>query len=664
MNFLRLASAPNLWISTAIISLATLSTSVYSDQSMVETLPDLMVSATRSTSLPASLAASKIRIDREQIKLSGASTVAEILSSTAGVQLRDLFGNGTSVTIGIRGFGDNAAMNSLIMVDGRRLNNFLDIGAARLSGISVDQIEAIEIISGSAGVLFGEGAVGGVINIITRSPADGVVIEGALGSHSSEQLHVSLARQTGDWGFAVGAEKHRADNYRDHSGSETSTIDLEVGRILNHGRVWFEFNGSDEQQQLPGGLFSTAFAANRKASRNNTDFLDGEYRTYRAGANIALNDQWYFEVDLTKRFDDIDGSQIVSGSPSPTRQERNQSSVNPRLIGKFSQPTGDLIVTAGFDYDDAGYFLSSVFGTQRGQQKTNSAYLQALVPVTSNLKLQTGVRNSKLDSEIADSFNFPTGASDDDSFHLFSIGLDWALSDDTSLFIRRAENARSAKIDEHTSSYGPGFTPVLLKHQYGVSLETGVRMVMDKTIVNISYYEIDLNDEIVYDGTIFSNINLDTTKRVGADLGILSQLSSSISVNFQLSLVDATFDSGPYADKEIPFVARQNISAGLNYQSNDMGSLHLEWLETGKRFAASDFDNTFARIKSQNQFNVAWRMQVQRVSIDVRINNLMNRQNLSFATVAYNPALFGNDVGFYAAPERNLLVSVSYRPDL
>ncbi|MBL4584985.1 MAG: TonB-dependent receptor [Pseudomonadales bacterium] len=661
MKFLHRASAPILFASMAVSSLAITSNAAYADQTATHTLPDLMVSATRSTSLPASIAGSKILIDREQIEISGASNVAEVLSSVAGVQMQDLFGNGTNVSVGMRGFGDNASMNTLIMIDGRRLNNFLDIGSARLSGLSVDQIEAIEIISGSAGVLFGEGAVGGVINIITRQPSNESNVQLSLGNYENTRYRASFANQVGIWDYTVAAVKNKADNYRDHSANETTTVDFELGRTLTDGRVWFEFSGSDETQELAGGLFSAAFAANRKASRNNTDFLDGTYRTYRAGASVKLDEQWHLEVDLTKRFDDIKGSQIVGSNPSPTKQNRNQSSLNPRLIGRFSQPNGDLIVTAGVDYDDAGYFLSSVFGVQRGEQKTNSAYLQLLVPVTNVLELQTGVRSVKMSSDITDSFSFPTGVADDDTFHLISVGLDWKLSDDVKLFVRRAENARSAKIDEHTNSYTPSFAPVLLKHQYGVSLETGLHITMYRTTVDFSFYEIDLNDEIVYDGTVFSNINLDTTKRVGADLSILTQLNPAVSLNFQVSLVDATFDSGPYSDKEIPFVARQNISAVVNYQTHNAGSLHLQWLETGKRFAASDFNNEFTRMKSQNQLNATWKINVRQFSIDARINNVMNRKNLSFATVAYNSATFSNDVGYYAAPERNFLVTVSYQ---
>ena len=675
MNFLLRATASKLRLSAVSIclvsaSLTAASSVAYADQtesqseSKAEILPDLMVSATRSTSLPGSLAASKILIDREQIELSGASNVAEILSSIARVQLRDLFGNGTSVTIGMRGFGDNASLNSLIMIDGRKLNNSLDIGAARLSGLNVDQIEAIEIISGSAGVLFGESAVGGVINIITRGPSDHTTLQVSRGSYDNEQYSVSTTNQTGAWDFSADVNKQLGNNYRDHSANNSISFGVEFGYALDNGRIWLELNNSNEHQQLPGALFASEYAADRKASRNTTDFLDGLYRSSRAGINIALDDQWQLEVDVTQRDDDINGSQVVGGNPSPTLQNRNQSSFNPRLIGRFSQSAGDFIVTAGFDYDEADYFLSSIFGTQEAQQTIQNLYLQLLIPVTTTVNLQTGVRHSRLQSDIKDSFTFPLGTSDDKNLTQFSFGLEWTASDNVNLFLRRDENFRFAKIEEHTNQFNFTSTYQPLNHQQGVSIEAGVQVDFDQTRVNFSLYELTVNDEIIYDSTTFSNINLDTTKRVGADLGVTSQLSRALSVNLQLSVIDAQFDSGPYSNKDIPFVAQQNISAGLTYQTAEYSSIHFEWLQTGKRYAASDFSNGFAKIDAQDQLNVAWRMEKNKFVIDARVNNLLAAELISFATVAYNPATFGNDVGFYAAPVRTLMVSVSYQPGL
>ncbi|MFA7592969.1 MAG: TonB-dependent receptor plug domain-containing protein, partial [Thiohalobacteraceae bacterium] len=132
-------------------------------------LEPVVVSATRSLQSSVPTPAAISIIDRTEIEASGALQITEVLRGRGGVQLSDPYGDGSRAVIGMRGFGENAAANTLILVDGRRLNNS-DLAAPDLNSIALKDVERIEIIHGSAGVLFGDQAVGGVINIITRVP--------------------------------------------------------------------------------------------------------------------------------------------------------------------------------------------------------------------------------------------------------------------------------------------------------------------------------------------------------------------------------------------------------------------------------------------------------------------------------------------------------------
>ena len=73
---------------------------------------------------------------------------------------------GIDATIDLRGFGDTANSNTLILLDGQRLNP-IDSGSISWSTIPLANIERIEIIRGAGTVLYGDRATGGVINIIT-----------------------------------------------------------------------------------------------------------------------------------------------------------------------------------------------------------------------------------------------------------------------------------------------------------------------------------------------------------------------------------------------------------------------------------------------------------------------------------------------------------------
>ena len=141
----------------------------------VETLDTIVVSATRAPDRSIGTAANIQVIDRREITASGAANVTELLRGRAGVHVRDLFGDGSNATVDMRGFGATAASNVLVLVDGRRLNPSSDVGTLFFNSVPLQEVERIEIVQGSAGVLFGNQAIGGVINVITRRPESGVV---------------------------------------------------------------------------------------------------------------------------------------------------------------------------------------------------------------------------------------------------------------------------------------------------------------------------------------------------------------------------------------------------------------------------------------------------------------------------------------------------------
>jgi iron complex outermembrane receptor protein len=111
-------------------------------------------------------------IDQKTIENSNANSVSELLRGQAGLHVSDFFGDGGQATIDLRGFGPAASRNTLVLLDGRRLNNSADSASPDLSLIDVDDIAQIEILQGSGGVIYGNQAVGGVINIIRKKAAE------------------------------------------------------------------------------------------------------------------------------------------------------------------------------------------------------------------------------------------------------------------------------------------------------------------------------------------------------------------------------------------------------------------------------------------------------------------------------------------------------------
>jgi iron complex outermembrane receptor protein len=141
-------------------------------------------------------------ITREDIRRSGARTVAELLRQVPGMHVARL--DGTTWAISTRGFTHRFAGKLLVLVDGRSVYSTLYSGVdwSRQDLVLAD-IERIEVIRGPGGALWGSNAVNGVVNIITRDAADTVGTHVAMGMGSRER-GLAEARQ----GFAVGDGGH------------------------------------------------------------------------------------------------------------------------------------------------------------------------------------------------------------------------------------------------------------------------------------------------------------------------------------------------------------------------------------------------------------------------------------------------------------------------
>ena len=626
-------------------------------------LETVVVTATRSAQQENRLPAAVTVIGRDQILKSGATHVVEVLRAAGGLQVTELFGDGSRAAIDLRGFGEGAHSGTLILVDGRRLNNS-DTAAPDLNSVPLKDVERIEIIQGSAGVLYGDQAVGGVINIVTRGVQRfAVALESTGGNYGNAQARAAVAQRFDAWSLRLSAEARTADNYREHNAQDYANALLRLGYDGTGTAVSAEAGWTDEKLQTPGALYADEMRTDRRQSTGNFsgDFSDTRTALARVRWLQDLAEGWQLDADADHR--DSDGSFRLSSAvfgPSPdAAQLRRITGVHPRLVGNFPFGTGRGLLTAGIDGQQAEYELRSQFGVQSNDQRQVDVYAQAIAPVADGLEATLGARAARVDNEVLDGFTFVVPTRFHDRQQAGEAGLAWQATTRLRLFARYDRNFRFAKVDEFTNAGAPaGSNSVNLRTQTGDSWESGVQLAAGPVQLRATRYVLRLEDEIAFDPVSFTNVNLDRTQRDG--LLLETDLEAGAwRLGARYHYVEADVRGGSFDGKRIPLAATQ--TGKLIARADLPGGLtaYAELIAVGDRPFAGDFDNSLDPLPGHAVTNLSLGWHSGGLGVDARVNNVLGHEYAEYGAAAFD-AGFNETESYFPSPERNTRVSIRY----
>ncbi|MCU7905246.1 MAG: TonB-dependent receptor [Candidatus Thiodiazotropha sp. (ex Epidulcina cf. delphinae)] len=623
-------------------------------------LPMIVISASRSEQESLQTPAGISIITREEIEQGAAQNLLQLLNGRSGIQVNSLFGDGSNATLDMRGFGANAGANTLVLVDGRRLNNAGDSAAPDLNSIDLRRVERIEVVQGSAGVLFGNQAVGGMVNIITREAQDFAAnLSATAGSYNGYELYADISdRLDNGLAYRFSANHKESDNYRDNNDSDRRDFNLRIDYSHKNGGLFFEQQWIDDYQQQPGALFKEELEADRRqsAAAYAGDFSDTESTVSRLGIQHYLGLYWSFAGELTYRENERrfqSGFRTFPGSPAT--QDREVMGLNPRFTGILPLSSGEATLTAGADLERTDYALRTSFGPQLLDQSVDALYLQLTAPMTTRTSVTAGLRHARIDNQI------DTDTSTDrvdDSVNVASLGVTIRPSEALRLFARIDQNYRFATVDEHTNVVSG--QPVGIDNQTGVSYETGIEWSRPGLRSKLVIYRLDLDKEISFDASGFVNTNLEETRRKGVIAEARWQAGQAITLGGSFAYTDPTITDGPFEGSRIPLVASRSAQLNGDWRLSPNWSLFAEGVFSRERVVGGDFNNDLARLAGYGVLNAGLHYRSGPWRLSLRVDNLLDKQYANAGAAGFDQS-FSQRAAYFPAPERHFRLTLDYR---
>lgn len=252
---------------------------------------------TASTAAPAQARPVEV-ITGDTMEKAGYASATDALSLLPGIFVRrtNAFGRADA---NIRGWGSDG-QRIAVMVDGRP-DKMSIYGCEVTQTLPLNNVERVEVVEGPASALYGSGAIGGAVNIVTRGakkPFEGDV-DLSLGSYNTRLARLRGGANTGNTDFYAADERRTSDGYTTNSAYEGNDYTAEYGRKFTFGSVRLKnkFYSGTEHDPAPVGTTNTTWFDYRRGALDLTgDYQSGDFtykgRVFSNYGRHSFSDGW------------------------------------------------------------------------------------------------------------------------------------------------------------------------------------------------------------------------------------------------------------------------------------------------------------------------------------------------------------------------------------
>jgi iron complex outermembrane receptor protein len=645
-------------------------------------------------------------ITREEIAESTSSNIPDILSQIGGLNIRSTAGGQLNLgaTVDMGGYGPTAKDTTLILVDGQRINP-IDSSGISWESIPLDSINRIEILRGGASVQYGNGALGGVINIITNGGSKNLNQASTSYGSFNTLVNNAIFRNTIDQTtLQLSANTSNTNGWRQNSGANAYAFDAKVTQSLGgKDNAYADLFYSYSNQQMPGGTLGQVGQGNAQLAKFNNINSGTSINNngIRAGISKELSGTFNLEIDSfytnkTSFFNQPYYSTTASGvgafptiSPSFTKYEGWQANFSPRIKGNFGAYGTSII---GYEFNKANQSSAASYSTVMNQSAqvqgavinpiassanaslyNQSVYFIQKNPLTRVIDFAAGYRY-QTQSASANGVSIWSGSTNPNPNQTYSanagdIAFNFKYLEGQRIYIKWNQSYRFPNVDEFWTWSSAGGSPSfggILKPQTAQTYELGGNWQLLKTNLTAAVFSSVSQNEILYNPATYNNSNSPYgINRNGANLNFLSAMTSQLSIGGGGTVQNAFYANGPYQNQAIAQVPNLLLNARAIYVLNSNWSLGgvMNYVSNQRYDAAPAYYSSLNVMPSYTVGDVYANYKMGSWETRLTVKNIGNAQYSTYGGYGYvqlpnNSS--SNSYYYYANDPRSIYISGKY----
>ena len=310
----------------------------------------------------------------EQLRRLGFRTVAEALQYLSEVYVRENYGGpGGLMQASVRG---TSPLQVLVLLDGVPLNPTAQFGV-NLATISLSEVDRVEVLRGPYSAIWGSGALGGVVHVVTRA-TQRLQLRAGYGGAGDSVVALSAGARAGQARYGLGVEHLGSSGYQPNGDASRWTGILQADADLAGGARWtLRVHHTDARYGVPGAQNSFCYPCPDRQADRRTVVQLGWSREDATGHVHRWRAWWYGDgLDYRAR-----------GYTSTSRGEAYGAD----WLQVVPQRNG-AVLTVGAEWHQASYGFRSTFGDFQGSAQTGAAFAQYDVPVGERTLAGLGLR--------------------------------------------------------------------------------------------------------------------------------------------------------------------------------------------------------------------------------------------------------------------------------